>query len=146
MAACSSIMVLEFCIPMARSSGGKIPPRLYPSAQVRRVIQKPNQAAVGIQVVLLCGLNRAVNHGAGLSPGGGVGKEPFLSGPSQRALYCARHGCVRIDAAIGRPDTRFHNLRLSYVVAAIRSGDDIKRSRGIWAMPLRHSPWMSMGM
>ena len=29
-------------------------------------------------------------------------------------------------AAIGRPDARFHDLRHSYAVAAIRSGDDIK--------------------
>ena len=29
-------------------------------------------------------------------------------------------------AAVGRPDARFHDLRHSYAVAAIRSGDDIK--------------------
>lgn len=32
----------------------------------------------------------------------------------------------RIVASIGCPDTRFHDLRHSYAVAAIRSGDDIK--------------------
>ncbi len=32
----------------------------------------------------------------------------------------------RTVAAIGRPDARFHDLRHSYAVAAIRSGDDIK--------------------
>lgn len=32
----------------------------------------------------------------------------------------------RIVASIGRPDARFHDLRHSYAVAAIRSGDDIK--------------------
>ncbi len=32
----------------------------------------------------------------------------------------------RIVAGIGRPDARFHDLRHSYAVAAIRSGDDIK--------------------
>ena len=32
----------------------------------------------------------------------------------------------RIVASIGTPDTRFHDLRHSYAVAAIRSGDDIK--------------------
>ena len=32
----------------------------------------------------------------------------------------------RIVAAIGRPDARFHDLRHSYAVAAIKSGDDIK--------------------
>ena len=31
-----------------------------------------------------------------------------------------------IAASIGRPDLRFHDLRHSYAVAAIRSGDDIK--------------------
>lgn len=35
-----------------------------------------------------------------------------------------------IVAAIGRPDARFHDLRHSYAVAAIRSGDDIKTVQG----------------
>lgn len=33
-------------------------------------------------------------------------------------------------AAIGRPDARFHDLRHSYAVAALRSGDDIKTVQG----------------
>ena len=33
-------------------------------------------------------------------------------------------------ASIGRPDARFHDLRHSYAVAAIRSGDDIKTVQG----------------
>ena len=33
-------------------------------------------------------------------------------------------------ASIGRPDARFHDLRNSYAVAAIRSGDDIKTVQG----------------
>lgn len=33
-------------------------------------------------------------------------------------------------AAIGRPDARFHDLRHSYAVAAIRAGDDIKTVQG----------------
>lgn len=36
----------------------------------------------------------------------------------------------RIVTAIGRPDARFHDLRHSYAVAAIRSGDDIKTVQG----------------
>lgn len=36
----------------------------------------------------------------------------------------------RIVAQIGRPDIRFHDLRHSYAVAAIRSGDDIKTVQG----------------
>ncbi|MFR7485820.1 MAG: tyrosine-type recombinase/integrase [Acutalibacter sp.] len=32
----------------------------------------------------------------------------------------------RLAAEIGLPDLRFHDLRHSYAVAAIRSGDDIK--------------------
>lgn len=32
----------------------------------------------------------------------------------------------QLAASIGRPDARFHDLRHSYAVAAIRSGDDIK--------------------
>jgi Phage integrase family. len=32
----------------------------------------------------------------------------------------------RVAASIGLPSTRFHDLRHSYAVAAIRAGDDIK--------------------
>ena len=39
------------------------------------------------------------------------------------AVYCAFKEIAR---AIGKPETRFHDLRHSYAVAAIRSGDDIK--------------------
>lgn len=35
-----------------------------------------------------------------------------------------------IAASIGRPDLRFHDLRHTYAVAAIRSGDDIKTVQG----------------
>ena len=47
-------------------------------AQARCMVKEPNQVAVGIQVVLLCGLNQAVDHSAGLGAGRGVGKEPVL--------------------------------------------------------------------
>ena len=36
----------------------------------------------------------------------------------------------RIVAAIGCPNARFHDLRHSYAVAAIRAGDDIKTVQG----------------
>ena len=36
----------------------------------------------------------------------------------------------RLAAEIGRPDARFHDLRHSYAVAAIRAGDDIKTIQG----------------
>lgn len=36
----------------------------------------------------------------------------------------------KVVADIGRPDARFHDLRHSYAVAAIRSGDDIKTVQG----------------
>ena len=41
-----------------------------------------------------------------------------------RATVCGEY--KRIMASIGRPEARFHDLRHSYAVAAIRSGDDIK--------------------
>lgn len=41
----------------------------------------------------------------------------------QSAVY---RSFKRAAAAIGRPDARFHDLRHSYAVAAIRAGDDIK--------------------
>ena len=36
----------------------------------------------------------------------------------------------KVVASIGRPDARFHDMRHSYAVAAIRSGDDIKTVQG----------------
>ena len=36
----------------------------------------------------------------------------------------------KVVTSIGRPDARFHDLRHSYAVAAIRSGDDIKTVQG----------------
>lgn len=36
----------------------------------------------------------------------------------------------KVVAAIGRPDARFHDLRHSYAVAAIKGGDDIKTVQG----------------
>lgn len=45
--------------------------------------------------------------------------QPFAKATVYRAFK-------RAAAAIGRPDARFHDLRHSYAVAAIRSGDDIK--------------------
>lgn len=36
----------------------------------------------------------------------------------------------KLADSIGRPDARFHDLRHSYAVAAIRSGDDIKTVQG----------------
>ena len=43
-------------------------------AQARCVVQEPNQVAVGIQVILLCGFNQPVDHRAGLGAGEGVGE------------------------------------------------------------------------
>ena len=36
----------------------------------------------------------------------------------------------RATASIGRPDARFYDLRHSYTVATLRSGDDIKTVQG----------------
>ncbi|MBQ4581959.1 MAG: site-specific integrase [Oscillospiraceae bacterium] len=36
----------------------------------------------------------------------------------------------KLAAAIGRPDARFHDLRHTFAVASIRSGDDIKTIQG----------------
>lgn len=46
------------------------------------------------------------------------------------AIYTVYKDFKRIAASIGRPDARFHDLRHSYAVAAIRSGDDIKTVQG----------------
>ena len=53
---------------------------------------------------------------------------------SKRGGHLAIHSVYtafkRMAASIGRPDARFHDLRHSYAVAAIRSGDDIKTVQG----------------
>lgn len=40
------------------------------------------------------------------------------------------HNFKRVVETIGIPSARFHDLRHSYAVAAIRSGDDIKTVQG----------------
>lgn len=46
------------------------------------------------------------------------------------ALHTVIKDFKRAATAIGRPDARFHDMRHSYAVAAIRSGDDIKTVQG----------------
>lgn len=46
------------------------------------------------------------------------------------AVYTIYRAFKKVAAEIGRPDARFHDLRHSYAVAAIRSGDDIKTVQG----------------
>ena len=44
--------------------------------------------------------------------------------------HTVRRSFKRVAASIGCADTRFHDLRHSYAVAAIKSGDDIKNGAG----------------
>jgi len=46
------------------------------------------------------------------------------------AIHTVYKAFKAMAASIGRPDARFHDLRHSYAVAAIRSGDDIKTVQG----------------
>ena len=46
------------------------------------------------------------------------------------AIHTVYKDFKKAVAAIGRPDARFHDLRHSYAVAAIRAGDDIKTVQG----------------
>lgn len=46
------------------------------------------------------------------------------------AEYLVYRDFKKLAASIGCPDARFHDLRHSYAVAAIRSGDDIKTVQG----------------
>lgn len=46
------------------------------------------------------------------------------------AIHTVYKDFKRIVAAIGCPDSRVHDLRHSYAVAAIRAGDDIKTVQG----------------
>lgn len=46
------------------------------------------------------------------------------------AIHTVYKDFKAIAVSIGRPDARFHDLRHSYAVAAIRSGDDIKTVQG----------------
>ena len=61
--------------------------------------------------------------GALWQPGNFVFTDEIGAHLSPNTVY---HNYKRIVASIGLPDARFHDLRHSYAVAAIRSGDDIK--------------------
>ena len=47
-------------------------------AQLRRVLQNPQQITVRIKAILLRRFNQTVDHGAGLCTTGRIGKEPVL--------------------------------------------------------------------
>ena len=61
------------------------------------------------------------------NPDGLVFTDPVGKHLTKPTVYRAFKRAV---AAIGRPDARFHDLRHSYAVAALRSGDDIKTVQG----------------
>ena len=61
--------------------------------------------------------------GALWQPGNFVFTDEIGAHLSPNTVY---HNYKRIVASIGLPDARFHDLRHSYAVAAIRSGDDIE--------------------
>ena len=61
------------------------------------------------------------------NPGGLVFTDPVGKHLTKPTVYRAFKRAV---ATIGRPDARFHDLRHSYAVAALRSGDDIKTVQG----------------
>ena len=46
------------------------------------------------------------------------------------AIHTVYTSFKKVAASIGRPDARFHDLRHSYAVASIQSGDDIKTVQG----------------
>lgn len=46
------------------------------------------------------------------------------------SIHAVHRSYKKIVESIGLPDARFHDLRHSYAVAAIRSGDDIKTVQG----------------
>lgn len=55
----------------------------------------------------------------------------FTDETGKHLAHATVYSCFkRIAASIGAPNTRFHDLRHSYAVAAIQSGDDIKTVQG----------------
>ena len=55
----------------------------------------------------------------------------FTDETGKHLAHATVYNCFkRIAASIGAPNTRFHDLRHSYAVAAIQSGDDIKTVQG----------------
>lgn len=67
-------------IAFFRGSRGKqlFSPCFISFAQLRRVLQNPQQITVRIKAILLRRFNQAVDHGAGLRATGRIGKEPVL--------------------------------------------------------------------
>ena len=65
---------------------------------------------------------------------GGLWEDSGLVFTNETGQHLAIHSVYKafkkVVASIGRPDARFHDLRHSYAVAAIRSGDDIKTLQG----------------
>lgn len=65
---------------------------------------------------------------------GPIWEDSGLVFTNEQGRHLATHTVYKafksVVASIGRPDARFHDLRHSYAVAAIRSGDDIKTVQG----------------
>ena len=68
-------------IAFFRGSRGKqlFSPCFISFAQLRRVLQNPQQITVRIKAILLRRFNQAVDHGAGLRATGSIGKEPIFA-------------------------------------------------------------------
>ena len=67
-------------------------------AQPRCVVQEPNQVAVGVQAIRLCGFKSGCRSQRWTEHRQGYWKRASSSGPSKRALCCARRGCWRAPA------------------------------------------------
>ena len=62
-----------------------------------------------------------------VGPGWGDSNLVFTNEIGERLSYRTVYDCFkRIVAKIGRPETRFHDLRHTYALMALESGDDIK--------------------
>ena len=81
-------------IAFFRGSRGKqlFSPCFISFAQLRRVLQNPQQITVRIKAILLRRFNQAVDHGAGLRATGRIGKEPVF--PPHHKWFNAALGTV----------------------------------------------------
>ena len=81
-------------IAFFRGSRGKqlFSPCFISFAQLRRVLQNPQQITVRIKAILLRRFNQAVDHGAGLRATGRIGKEPIF--PPHHKWFNAALGTV----------------------------------------------------
>lgn len=119
-------LLIEKQLRQIKHSGGKYEFTLTKNSKARTVVVAPWVAEL-LRHHKACQTEQRLKAGSCWQDGNLV----FTNEAGEHLAYrTVIKAYKKVVTAIGRPDARFHDLRHSYAVAAIRSGDDIKTVQG----------------